>query len=193
MALCSSQFVRSAVCGGTVAVVLLTLALSRPQPDTRRSKSPGPGEGQSAALDGDGAAEARTDSRSDVIVVGAGISGLSAALELGRGGATVTVLDMSSVFGGHAVMAQGSLFIVQSPVQEAAGLKDSPELAFQDFIRHGEDVNEEWVRYYIENCRRDVFDWVSDLGVRFSGVSLAPGNPVEREHQPDRVLGHGVR
>src|SRR5262249_49811425 len=51
----------------------------------------------------------------DVIIVGAGISGLSAALDLGRGGAKVTVLDMSSVFGGHAVMSQGSVSIVATP------------------------------------------------------------------------------
>src|SRR6516162_799230 len=57
-------------------------------------------------------------SDSDVIVVGAGISGLSATLELARGGATVTLIDMSSVFGGHAVMSQGSLSIAGSPVQE---------------------------------------------------------------------------
>ena len=69
--------------------------------------------------------------RSPVIVVGSGISGLAAALELGRGGAEVTVIDMSSVFGGHAVMSQGSLSIAGSPVQQAAGIQDSPELALQ--------------------------------------------------------------
>ena len=37
-----------------------------------------------------------------VVVVGAGLSGLSAALELASGGAEVTVIDMSSVYGGHA-------------------------------------------------------------------------------------------
>ena len=41
----------------------------------------------------------------DVVIVGAGISGLTAALELGRGGANVMVVDMASVFGGHAVMS----------------------------------------------------------------------------------------
>src|SRR5262249_23048010 len=65
-----------------------------------------------------------------VIVVGAGISGLAAALDLGRGGAKVTVVDMSSVFGGHAVMSQGAVSIVATPDQEKAGIKDSPDLAF---------------------------------------------------------------
>lgn len=79
------------------------------------------------------------DQTVDVIVVGAGISGLSTALDLGRGGAKVTVIDMASVFGGHAVMSQGSVSIVASPAQERAGIQDSPDLAFQDFHRWGED------------------------------------------------------
>ncbi len=44
--------------------------------------------------------------QTDVVVAGAGIAGLSAALEAGRAGAAVTVLDLSSVFGGHAVVAE---------------------------------------------------------------------------------------
>ena len=43
----------------------------------------------------------------DAIVVGSGIAGLSAAYELAQGGASVLIVDMASVFGGHAVMATG--------------------------------------------------------------------------------------
>ena len=45
--------------------------------------------------------------KADVVIVGSGISGLTAALEAGRAGANVTVIDMWSVFGGHAVMSSG--------------------------------------------------------------------------------------
>jgi flavocytochrome c len=125
----------------------------------------------------------------DVIVVGAGISGLSAALELGRGGAKVTVIDMSSVFGGHAVMSQGSVSIVATPAQERAGINDSPDLAFQDFHSWGEVPDTDWVRYYVDNSRRDVYDWLDELGVRFSEVLASSGNSVPREHQP---VGRGI-
>jgi uncharacterized protein len=101
-----------------------------------------------------------------VIVVGAGISGLSAALDLGRGGPRVTVGEMSSVFGGHAVMSQGSVSIVATPAQERVGIEDSAELAFQDFHRWGEDPATDWVRYYVDNSRRDIYDWLDELGVR---------------------------
>lgn len=127
--------------------------------------------------------------RPDVIVVGAGIAGLSAALELGRSGAQVTVVDMSSVFGGHAVMSQGSVSIVATPAQELAGIKDSPDLAFKDFHAWGEDPTTEWVRYYADNSRSDIYDWLDELGVRFSEVVASSGNSVAREHQP---IGRGI-
>lgn len=125
----------------------------------------------------------------DVIVVGAGISGLSAALDLGRGGAKVTVIDMASVFGGHAVMSQGSLCIVGTPTQKRFGIQDSPDLAFQDFHRWGEDPATDWVRYYVDHSKRDIYDWVDELGVQFYEVVASSGNSVAREHQP---VGRGI-
>lgn len=125
----------------------------------------------------------------DVIIVGAGISGLSAALELGRSGANVTVVDMASVYGGHAVMSQGGVCVVDTPTQAAVGINDSPDLAYDDFIRWGEDADAEWVRYYVDHSRRDIYDWLVDLGVDFESVETAPGNSVDRFHQPS---GRGV-
>lgn len=136
-----------------------------------------------------GSTERALTDEPDVIVVGAGISGLSAALELGRSGANVTVIDMASVFGGHAVMSQGGVSVVDTPTQEAFGIDDSPDLAYDDFIRWGEDADEEWVRYYVDHSRADIYDWLIDLGVDFESVETAPGNTVDRFHQPS---GRGV-
>ncbi|MBB74448.1 MAG: hypothetical protein CMJ75_08045 [Planctomycetaceae bacterium] len=124
-----------------------------------------------------------------VVVVGAGISGITAALELGLGGARVTVLDMSSVYGGHAVMSQGGLCIINSPLQQSLGINDSPDLAYNDFITWGEDADEGWVRYYVNQSRTQIYDWLIALGVRFEGVETAPGNSVNRFHQP---AGRGI-
>lgn len=159
--------------------------------NSEQSKSDASTEAVPANAPGNPAAAvpAATDLQQDAIVVGAGISGLSAALELARGGGNVTVIDMSSVFGGHAVMSQGSVSIVGTPLQEAAGIRDTPELAQQDFFRFGEDPHPGWVRYYAANSRREIYDWVTDLGVRFERVSSSPGNSVEREHQP---AGRGI-
>ena len=75
----------------------------------------------------------------DLIIVGSGLAGLSAALEAGRSGAKVLVVDEASIFGGHAIMSEGELNIVDSPFQRSRGVQDSPGLAFTDFTRWGED------------------------------------------------------
>ena len=134
-----------------------------------------------------GAQDALTNA--DVLVVGAGISGLSAALEAARGGARVTVIEMSSVFGGHAVMSEGGVSLVGTPLQHSTGVQDSAELAYKDFMHWGEDVSEEWVRYYVNNSRHEVYDWLRDMGVVFSKLSQPAGNSVPRFH---RAQGRGL-
>lgn len=127
----------------------------------------------------------------DLLVVGSGISGLSAALEAARAGATVRVVEMSSVFGGHAVMAHGGLSLVGTPVQEAAGVEDTPEIAARDFLEWGEDANDAWVSRYVSESDERVYDWLTELGVVFSDRLIQiPGNRVPRFHSPEgRGLG----
>ena len=54
---------------------------------------------------------------SDVIVVGAGCGGLATGYEASRAGADVTVVDLASVFGGHAVVSEGGLSFPGTPLQ----------------------------------------------------------------------------
>lgn len=127
----------------------------------------------------------------DVVVVGAGIAGLTTALEAARGGAVVEVIDLASVFGGHAVVAEGGLSIVDSPLQRSLGVQDSPDVAYDDFLRWGEDANAAWVRIYVNRSRNDLYDFMTRLGVRFEGLLLFPGNSVPRFHTNPR-RGFGV-
>jgi len=92
------------------------------------------------------AVHAAPQPKADLVVVGSGISGLAAALDAGRGGANVTVIDMWSVFGGHAVMSGGLVCLVDTPFQREHHVADSPELAIHDFLTHGQDANPDWVR-----------------------------------------------
>ena len=121
----------------------------------------------------------------DAIVVGAGISGLSAAVEMGREGLDVLVLDMNSVPGGHAVMA-GGFAIVDTPVQQAAGFQDSAELAFADWMRWTVEGDPDWTRLYAEASREMLYDWVEDMGVEFTRVQGGHENSVPRFHFTQR-------
>ena len=117
----------------------------------------------------------------DVIVIGGGIAGLSAALEAGAAGRSVVVIDANSVGGGHAVKA-GGFALVGTPLQEKKGYRDSPEIAERDLLAWGEDADPEWVRRYVQDSRTEVYDWLAGLGVRWSFILETPEHSVPRFH-----------
>lgn len=117
----------------------------------------------------------------DVIVVGAGIAGLAAALEASATGARVIVLEANSVGGGHAVKA-GGFALVNTALQRAKGINDSPDLALQDLYRAGEDPDPHWARKYVDESSTEVYDWLTNLGVQFSIVLDTPEDSVPRFH-----------
>ncbi len=117
----------------------------------------------------------------DVIVVGAGIAGLSAALEASASGARVIIVDANSVGGGHAVKA-GGFAIVNSALQQAKGISDNPGLAYADWLARGEDPNPYWAFRYAEHSAADVYDWLTGQGVEFKLVLPTPEDSVPRFH-----------
>ena len=130
----------------------------------------------------------------DVVVVGAGVSGLAAIWELARSGINVAVIEMSHSYGGAALLSEGRICIIGTPEQAQAGMNDSPQTAFEDFMEFGRGEgdsgpNAEWVHYYVTESRREIYDWLTGLGVRFEKeVGLMAGNRVPRWHQ---VIGKG--
>ncbi len=119
------------------------------------------------------------------------MAGLAAALEAAQAGAKVTVIDRASVFGGHAVMSAADIAMVNTPLQRAHGIHDSPEIAYKDFMDWGIDANPDWVRYYVDHSATEIYDWLVGLGVKFTGFTPYPGNSVPRAHKT-RGLGLGL-
>ena len=136
----------------------------------------------------------------DVIVVGAGLAGLAATAELSDAGRRVILLDQEpeASMGGQAFWSFGGLFFVNSPEQRRVGIKDSPELALQDWLGSaGFDRPEDkwprrWAEAYVEFASGEKRQWLYDQGVRFfptpgwaeRGGYLATehGNSVPRFH-----------
>jgi len=117
----------------------------------------------------------------DVLVIGAGIAGLSAALEASANGARVIVIEANSVGGGHAVKA-GGISMVNTTLQQTEGIEDSPNLALRDYFRWGEDPDPYWTRRYAEKSGSDVYDWLTSMGVVFRLVMPTPSDSVPRFH-----------
>ena len=142
----------------------------------------------------------------DAIVVGAGLAGLAATAELTRAGRRVLLLDQEpeSNLGGQAFWSFGGLFLVGSPEQRRMGIRDSRELAWQDWLGSaffdravddpaGEDYwAYRWAQAYVDFAAGEKRSWLHAMGVRWfplvgwaeRGGYLADGhgNSVPRFH-----------
>lgn len=138
----------------------------------------------------------------DVIVVGAGLAGLVATAELTNAGKKVLLLDQEpeASLGGQAWWSFGGLFLVDSPEQRRMGIKDSRELAWQDWLgtagfdrQEDEDYwGKKWAEAYVNFAATEKREWLHAQGIRFfpvvgwaeRGGHLAegPGNSVPRFH-----------
>jgi predicted oxidoreductase len=112
--------------------------------------------------------------QSDVLVVGGGLAGLVAAIECLRAGKRVTLVDRDTPqrLGGLALWAFGGMALVDTPLQRRMKLNDSPERAFEDWVRFGELGEEEhwprqWASHYVQHSREQVYDWVVGHGMKF--------------------------
>ncbi|MBR0735249.1 FAD-binding dehydrogenase [Bradyrhizobium japonicum] len=138
--------------------------------------------------------------QTDVIVVGAGLSGLVAATEIADAGKRVIVVDQEGEqsLGGQAFWSFGGLFLVDSPEQRRLGIKDSFDLAMQDWIgTAGFDRDEDfwprqWAEAYVAFAAGEKRDWLRAMGHRIFPVvgwaerggydAMGHGNSVPRFH-----------
>src|SRR5438874_1421620 len=134
--------------------------------------------------------------KADVLVIGAGIAGLVAALELLDHGRSVVLLDRChpEEVGGLAREAFGGMFMVDSPQQRRSGVEDSHELALDDWLRIADFSDDDvwprrWAEQYVARARDDVGRWLTERGVWFFPVvnwaergMYSDGNSVPRFH-----------
>src|SRR5260370_24130218 len=114
----------------------------------------------------------------DVIVVGGGLAGLGAAAEIADAGKRVIVVDQEGEqsLGGQAFWSFGGLFLVDSPEQRRLGIKDSFDLALQDwmdtagFDRDDDLGPKRWAEAYVAFATNEKRDWLRAMGHRIFPV-----------------------
>ncbi len=138
--------------------------------------------------------------QADVIVVGAGLAGLVAAHELAAAGKRVLILDQEGPqsLGGQAFWSFGGLFFVNSPEQRRLRIRDSHDLALQDWLgTAGFDRPEDtwprrWAEAYVAFAAGEKRAWLRGLGLRLFPLvgwaerggygAIGHGNSVPRFH-----------
>lgn len=122
----------------------------------------------------------------DVIVIGAGIAGISTALAVKEQGLDVVLLEKMPTIGGSTVMSGGWFAFTGTEEQQVEGIEDSIELFREDLLNVGAHQNNpNLVDAYLEH-QLDTYRWLKNKGVNFGEVSISSGQSAARGHSTDR-------
>ena len=115
-----------------------------------------------------------TQSAFDVAIIGGGLAGITAALELLDDDLNVLIIDrdIAENFGGLAKESFGGMALVNTPIQRLNRIQDSPEIALRDWCSFAQFSDADiwprkWAELYVNRSVDDIYNWLTPKGVKF--------------------------
>ncbi len=133
------------------------------------------------------------DAEFDVVVIGSGFSGLSAAIEAKRAGASVVVLEKMSTFGGNSVINGGYMGVPNNDIQKKEGIKDSVDLFMKDLLAAGRGLNHKKLIRTIAKEAKPAYEFTVECGTEYRPeLSHLGGHSVPRSYYTKVGSGAGI-
>ena len=136
----------------------------------------------------------RWDKQVDVLVVGSGFAGLTAAIEAGEAGKKVLVIEKMKAAGGNSIISDGGIAAPGTLLQEKHGIEDSQQLMYDDMLKAGLGLNHPNLLDTFVTNAGDAFQWTVDyLNVPYMDrVDLFGGHSVPRCYTPEGITGNTI-
>ncbi|MBN1856256.1 MAG: flavocytochrome c [Dehalococcoidia bacterium] len=130
----------------------------------------------------------------DVVVIGAGFAGLTAAIEAHNAGASVVVIEKMKAPGGNSIISDGGIAAAGTSMQEKAGIADSAELMYSDMLKAGMGLNHPALVREVATHSTEAFLWSRDyLGVPYMDrIDQFGGHTVPRCYTAENVSGSTI-
>lgn len=182
MAMNRREFLKEGVVISTAtALGALTLAGCTPTDSAESRKST-----ETGALPDTSAYEVAETLDTDIVIVGAGISGIAAAVQAGENGDSVVLIDWANEIGGAGIGVEG-MFGCDSPLQKELGITFDPNEVVAREVANSNYLVDAAVWRNLVNASGDNIAWLIDQGVEFSGV--VDDYPIA---YPDGTVAKGV-
>ncbi|AEC01580.1 flavocytochrome c [Parasphaerochaeta coccoides] len=127
---------------------------------------------------------AAVTTNADVVVIGAGGAGLSAATQAALLGAKVIVLEKMPIAGGNTNYATGGLNASETSVQAKLGIQDSNQSFYDDTMKGGQNINDPALVDAMVINSAETVDWLLGLGADLTDVGKMAGSSNSRTHRP---------
>ncbi|WSQ14776.1 FAD-dependent oxidoreductase [Streptomyces sp. NBC_01231] len=118
----------------------------------------------------------------DVVVVGSGIAGQTAATSAAEAGLSVVLLEKTDALGGSSAMSGGSFAFSGTDEQAAEGTEDSAELFLKDLLEVGEHRNDQALLEAYLAHQEQTYRWLRAHGVVFRELESSSGHSARRSH-----------
>jgi fumarate reductase flavoprotein subunit len=129
-------------------------------------------------------AESKIIDQADVVIIGAGAAGMTAAITAHDAGAKVIVLEKQPLTGGNSMLAAGGMNAAETKFQKEKNIQDSVDLMIKDTMTGGGNIADpELVKILAKNSAGSI-DWLTSIGADMSEVGMMAGASVKRRHGP---------
>ena len=127
--------------------------------------------------------EKAEDISADIVIIGTGGAGLTAAIEATSQGAKVIVVEKNAFMGGNTNYATGGMNAAGTKYQENKNIEDSPELYFKDTMTGGHDKNDPDLLKVLTEESAETIYWLEELGADLADIGRSGGQSVDRIHK----------
>lgn len=134
------------------------------------------------------------DETFDMIIVGSGFAGLSAAYQASKEGVkNILILEKMEAYGGNSALCGALMCMPLTKMQKAKGIKDDPELLVKDMMAAGRGFNHPDLTRTLAVNAHKAFDMLVECGVEFQDkVIRLGGHSVPRAHLPKVPSGGAI-
>lgn len=121
--------------------------------------------------------------KTDIVVIGSGGAGFSAALNAMENGAKVILLEKMPLIGGNSQLAAGGMNVSGTKYQKEQGVtQDNPDVYFEDTMKGGRNINDpKLVRYLVDHANESLA-WIESIGGSLPYLSFSGGQTYKRVH-----------
>ena len=120
----------------------------------------------------------------DVIIVGSGGAGMTAAIEAKDAGMNPVILEKMPMAGGNTSKASAGLNASEPSVEKSQGVTDSNDKFYEETLKGGGGTNDkELLRYFVDHSAAAV-DWLAQNDIVLDNLTTTGGMSVSRTHRP---------
>ncbi|MDR1568224.1 MAG: flavocytochrome c [Streptococcaceae bacterium] len=120
----------------------------------------------------------------DIIIIGAGGAGMTAAIEAKDAGLNPVIFEKMPVAGGNTSKSSSGMNASNTKVQQAQGITDSNDAFFEETLKGGKGTNDQALLRYFVDHSADAIDWLAQNGIIMDNLTITGGMSQKRTHRP---------